>query len=519
MGSSSDGGETENYVAHLYMETREGFKHLSEEEDIGYVMYYAEKNRRKPSLLRRGGEKIGCIARIYYPFIIKKFRDNYGLIFDPLQENPMRLSYILIDRNETDRFLEELANLREKTFLDKIVEFEKFIKDACSGSHSSTKREYDLKNVVDNPEVIKELKIMLNKITEYEFPGVKITGEEIPLEEYISTVNKVIDEVSETIGYVTSVLTRLSKILDDWKMDIAASYGEKIRDLELRYEELKREVNAKINEINTKKEEEISSIRNRYRDLLRDIENRINQLGQEIKKLKVEKDHAREYGEEDKEIKKKISSLEKELKNLEKKREEIKARMDEEIKAINNRYNELVENERQRLRSLLNEKKRLDEELESLTRQGETRVNKIRENLLKYIEEIKNVEKKIMDLAVPVPAGGEGLYWIPIYIVIYMRKEEYERIEVVTPTYISMPGKLVRHANPYVFEYFDEYVHDKVESIARDLSYREWFEERNLLRRVPIERIEIGLSMLAEKNVFSHKDVEKIVDSLKKQVS
>ncbi|OYT40805.1 MAG: hypothetical protein B6U89_01115, partial [Desulfurococcales archaeon ex4484_58] len=262
------------YTAHLLIETSEGFRHLSEDEDIAYIMYYAEKKRRKPRLFRRAGEKVECVARLYYPFIVKKLRDNQVVIFDPKKGKGLTLKYNLIEKDKLDDLVEELTGFREKEFLDRMINLERKFKDIVEGRELVKPKTVTINNIVVNRTILNNFKIVFNRSINYVFPGVKLTINEIPVEQYISELNTVIDEIAEIIGYLNSLVTKLNKYVSDWKADVSAAYGERIRELDARLEVVKKEVFSRIEELKTRREEEIKEIRDRENPVIRDIENR-----------------------------------------------------------------------------------------------------------------------------------------------------------------------------------------------------------------------------------------------------
>jgi len=516
MSSGSQTNKADVYIAHLYSETPEGYKSLGEDEDIAYVTYLAESGRRKPSLFRRSGERIEAIARLHYPLLVKRFRENFGLVFDTLKKNGLVLKYHILDRQVFDKYVDELAQSREKEFLDKLVGLKNTVDDACKGSRCAYSREQSVENIVVDQVVLNSLKQLLNKTVEYKVGGVDIAPHEIPVDKYIETLNKVVDEITESIGYTTGFLGKLSNILNNWKADISASYGEMVKAIDLKYEVVKKEVDARIEEYSNKMNMELDNVRKRYAGLIEDIDKRINELKTRINELKNEQQRAKEYGREDKEIKKKISESEKELENLESRRRELEDKLNEESNVVRNRYNELINSEKARLTSLLDEKKRLNNELDNLIKQADDLVNKIRDGLLKYIEFIKSVEKNIMDALIPLPSTGEGFYRIPVYVIIYTGKKG-ERVEFMPPTYLTRPGRIIKGSKALVFENLDKYFENILEYVE-DPVYRNRIMDNNLLTKVPLERIEVSLNALADKEFIERKEIPKIIKSVREQI-
>ena len=501
------------YIAHCYF--GEELTPLREEEELAYIFYMGEKNRQKPGFLRRKGERISVIARLYYPLIIRKFRNGYSLIFDPYRNEKHRVSYYILDRGKIDEIISDLEKTSEKEFLDKLVYLENIVKNIVSLKEAVMSREAEIGPVILDQELIEELKTIINRNTEYEFPGIGLPYNEINTDEYVKNINRVIDEIAEVIAYTTSLRTRLKKVIDEKISIIEEKYNAVIEELEKKLESLKEEVNLKVNELLNKKNTEVEETKKHYNEIINEIETRIKSLENTLEKLKEEEEKAREYGGRVDEIKKRKSETQKELKRLKEQLEDYKEKMESDLREIEARYRELIENERSRIKNLEAEKNKVVDELNNIKNQVSRRFEFISNNLLKYIDKLKATEKKIMNASLPLPEKGEGIYYITLYLVMYV-SEDTSRKTLYTPVKIIPPGRL-RSARVQVFDNIERYM-AIVEDSLSNLVIRQRIEENNLLKKAPLERIQVGLSMLADKGFVEYKDIDKIIDSLRKQI-
>lgn len=502
------------YVAHYYFGEEE--KPLSEEEEIAYVFYLSEKNRQKPGILRRKGERIDVIVRIYYPLIIKSFRNGYSLIFDPYKNLSHKLSYHIINYDKFEKILDGLSEVEEaKSFLDKLVYIENTVKKIVAHKEGIMRREVEIGPVILDQAVVNEIKTIINRNIEHEFPGVVLPFRDIDVDKYVEQINLLIDEISEAIGYITRFRSRLKKIIDDKLCKIEEKYSADIKELDEKIKKLREETNLKINKLLKDKDREIEEIRKHYNELITETSTRIKELEKFLEELKKKEERARKYGEKIDSIKRRKEEVMKELKKVKSLLETYRKRLEEEIREIELRYKKLIENERLRIKNLETEKERVMEELSTIKNEIFNRLETITNKLFEYIDEIKAVEKKIMDISIPSPNKGDGTYYITLYITLYV-SEDTSRKELFTPVKI-IPSKRLRSSRVHVLDNIRNYI-ETIKDKLFDPNIRSVFEDHNLLKKVPLERVEVGLSMLTNKKLVDPDEIEEVINSLRSQI-
>lgn len=505
-------------VSHSYIVFENTLKPLSEDEEIGIVIYIAEKHRRKPRFLRRTTrvERINYIVKIDYPFIIYKLRDNFALIFDGFREESIKIEYYDIARDSIDREINELEYLRGKTFLDKLVFIENISKNIADLAENIVKKEIVIKNIILTPDLNNELSQLFNKTTTYTHKSLKLTLRELPIMKYIDEINELIDTISKNHGYVMSIISRVEKYSEKWKENISSEYVEKIRELENKLNIIKEEVKLKVEEISNRLREEIERKHREYDSLINSFDNKIIELRNKLKNIEDEERKLREYGGELKDIKRKKKEVEKELVEYSKKRDEYVAKKEEEIKNIEDKYNKLIESERSRIREIEDQIKRINEELENLIKLCNSRVVAIKDYLMKFLDRIKSIEKRIFDSLISIPMEGEGVYWIPIYVIQY-RSVGKERIYAITPLKINLSRKLKSLKISY-FEKIRDYLINISELIETPVYKQLVSGEYNILINIPLERIENSFAILVNNGVISNKEYSIVIKNIREQI-
>lgn len=506
----------EKYVPLILLKSPEGLRILSEEEVIGYIMYQAETNRKKPGFFKRKGEHIKLVSLMYYPFIIKSYREKMAVFIDPVKKSRLEIVYDIINKDVIDKELEALNDLAGKKFLDKIVRLEKIFEDIASGRNYVEKTKYVIESVIDDTNLIKDLKLFVENIVEYEIPGGKLEYDKINIDEITGKMQKVLKETHSILTFLNDFIKKLDSYVDKWKELIETEYAEKMRDIDARIEQVKIEIQKNIEELKKKLEEEISTIKERHKPTIEAVEKRINEIEKEIRKHEEEMEKARQYGKDTNELKKKINDLKKTLKDLEEELREANKRMEEEIRSVEKRYKEMIDAENAKVQSLLNEKDRLNRELEALEKEAKTRYDSIRRDIMKYRDKILEIQKKILNISIPVPPHGEGEYLIPVTIIVYRKNSEI-RYMMVTPLIFEYTRRIALKTKIYSVDTIYRYL-SWITNILEQPRIKEQLEDNNLFRIVTLERIEIGLSRLSDLGIINRGDIKKIIKNLKDQI-
>jgi len=489
---------------------------LSEEEELGFVFYLAEKERRKPGFLRRVGERVHLVARVFYPLAVKKVSGTHTAIYDLVKEGEVVVEYPVIDKSVVESIVAELESTSSEQVVEKLVYAQNRVESMIKRREGLVSRKVSLGPMITDPELVRELGKLLNRVVKYKEVSYTPPYKQLNLDAYVERINAMNSEISEMIAFVNSIITRLKKVVDSSIEYIREKYSKSLAELEKRLKEVEEEVKAKISELQSKKSEEVRRVRESYEKILSEMNSRIEELRKELEKLEEEEAKAKQYGGDVKEVKRRKSTIEKELESLEKRRKEYEKKLEEETADVERKYSELIEAERERVKTLESEKKRLESMAENLVNQLNKRYESIRETLLSYIDTVKSAEKRVFDALIPTPQSGEGVYCITLYVVAYASSKNHYRVIVHYPSQLYPKG-VFRSVKYRFFEKTRDYLEEFSKAIA-DAKNLRLLETANLAKTIPVERIELGLSMLCEKHVIDRKDAESVIDSLRKQL-
>lgn len=506
----------EKYTPLILVKSQTGLRTLSEEEVIGYIMFQAETNRKKPGFFKRKGEHIRLVSLLYYPFIVKSYRERMALIIDPVKKSSMELEYDSINKEVINKELESLKDLTGKEFLDQMVKLEKIVESIVSGKEYIDKRKYVIESIVNDAIMIKDLRIFIENTVNYEIPGGKIEYEKINIDEIIEKVQKILEETHSILTYINDFIKRLDGYVDKWKENIELVFSEKMKEIDVKIEETKLEVQKNINLLRKKLEEEINVIKERHKPTIETIEKRIDEIKSEIKTIEEEIEKAKQYGKDTSDLKKKLNDLKKTLKDLEEELREANKRMEDEIESVQKRYKEMIESENEKIKRLYNEREKLRLELEALEKEANTRYDSIRKNLMKYRDKIMEIEKKILGISVLLPTSGEGKYLVPLAVIMYGKNSE-TRYMTITPLMFEHTGRIASRIRIYSVESINKHL-AWIINILEQPRIRAQLDENNLFRIVTLERIEIGLSRLSDLGILSRGEIRKIIKNLKDQI-
>lgn len=142
--SSSAGSYSKNYVAFLLKKVAEAYQKLGDDELVGFAMYYSEKQRKKPGLLRRKGERIKTIGLVFYPFLLRQYARGVAVLIDSLKVNKFTASYGVLDKDAIESEIRELSKLSGKSFLDGLVRMSKLTQSIAKGRQAFVRRKSSL---------------------------------------------------------------------------------------------------------------------------------------------------------------------------------------------------------------------------------------------------------------------------------------------------------------------------------------------------------------------------------------
>lgn len=513
--SLSESSFRKNRLSFLLRKTVESYKKLGEDEIIGFAMYWSEKERKKPGILRRKGERIDKVVFVFYPLLLETYSNGSAVLIDPLKRSKLTLTYEVLDKKVIDAALTELASSSGKSFLDVLVKIDKLLEDFASGKKNVIRESVELENVVSDTSFINDLKLFLNHTADYSIPFAEIPWVSVDCTKATESIRWVLSEISDSISYVSEVLGKINELFSEWKKSTQKEYGDRVAELDQKIKDAREVVTKNIEGLKRRREEELALVRGRYQPHIETIENRIAETREDLKKLEEEIERAKSYGKDTSDLKKKLSELKKTLESLEKELSEERTNYENEIKRVEKKFEELIEAENSKVRSLLQGKEALQNELESLTREAERRSDKIRGTLQEYRGKLIGIEKEIEKVSLSVPSSGAGLYMIPIFYTSYI-SDGSQRSAIITPVILESGGWLSSKLSPVIVEGLHNYLSWSRELIERE-EMRSELEAKNLLTNITLERIEVALTRLAEVNLFSRDEVKEIVSSIEEQ--
>lgn len=372
---------TGKYVAHLLVRRDEVLAPLPEEEEVAYALYLATRSRSRRGPLK--DLRVALVTRVYYSFIVKRFRGDHSLVFDPYRESVYRITLHALDKSFIDHILKTPEHRGPEGFPEKLSLVERAVREMLETEKYVEIEEYSVKGLVGDQQVVRELSLLLEHRVDYRLPGLRLGFKKPRVEESVSAVNEVVDRVAETIGYVTMAIGELSRLASLWE-----------------------------------------------RKLLESREQASGEAG-----------------------------------------------------------------------------------VEDVLKSTYKRLELVKTMLLALSDRAKKAEKQVMSVVIPTPAGGEGLYWIPVYLVAYSTgSEEIAESRIIPPVAVT-PASRGRGVEVEVFKGIGRYL-KSIENLAEDPAYSDWVVELNLLRRIPMSTIEKSLYKLLEKALIEERDVERIAESI-----
>ncbi len=509
----------EKYASLILLRSRDGIRTVSEEEVIGYIMGYAEEHRKKPGFFKRRGERISLITLIHYPIIVKNYRERLVLLIDPRSDSRLELQYYVPDQKMLEKLIDELGSAKSKDFLDLLVRTNSILEEITSKRSHVYRKEYMLEKIISDPVIVKDLKTFIDHALPSEIPGVKLSIgiESSSIDETIKKINEILDETHSVIKFLEEYMRKIEQVMDKWKEEIEIEYSEKVKDVEEEIERVREEVKKAIDELNMRREEEIRTVKERYESMIETIKRRIAETENEIKRLEEEIRRAKQYGREDLELRNKLSNLKKELKELHRELEETERKLKTEIEGVEKKYKELIDSENAKVKRLIDRRDAIYKELRSIEGEARNRYDSIRRLLTSYRDEVLGIHKKILSISIPSPMYGEGIYYVPVVLIRYVKNGNV-RNEYLTPLLFEYTRRLLAKYRVTSLDSLNKYLTEKIENIISDPSIMPQLEENSLFRVFTLERIEIGLRRLTDLGIIAGKNIKKIVKSLKEQI-
>jgi len=504
------------YMPFLLKHTAEAYQKLGDDEVVGFALYYSEKLRKKPGFFRRKGERIRAVVLAYYPLLAKPFSKETAVLIDPLKNTRLTIQYNVVDKDLLDSALRELSAMTGKNFLDGLVKLSRLAQDAASARSGVRKEIVELNNVVSDLGLLQGLKPLIGMETNYNIPFIEIPFPSVDHEEVARRISKAMREIDELIEYVNNVLEKVRGLLEAWKKEITKEYEEKLRIMDEKIEETKRAVAKAIEELKRKRDEELSSVKERHLPNIESIEKRIVETRENVIRLEEELEKAKAYGKDTSDLKKRLNDQKKTLKNLEKELENARASYDDDVKRIEKKYNELIEAENNKVKSILSERDAVRRELETLIQEAGKRFDAIRSGLQDYLEQLVNVEKKVEEISITAPSKSEELYLIPLVYTSYA-SEKTTRSIITTIVVLEPGGRLGPRFTPYIHEGIANYFSWVKQMLDKEDMAPE-ITSKNLLTNTTPERIEVCLTRLSEIGLLTREDASEMARRLEEQM-
>ncbi len=491
-----------------------GYSTLNIEETLSYILYRAENERKKPGLLRRKGERITLVTPINYHIHVVGVDEDQYIVLDGNKPHRYHIEYKKPVLEIVEERVKKLDPAKHKEFLEELMAINNILEKMVKGKQYIVKKTYDIENVIHDPALLSELRILLSVALPERFEGVDIKPPEITHEKQIRVIKEIIDTTQQLVSSIEELSRMIRSIYEKWREEIHTYYAEILHDKEMERDRIMKEVEEKITQLKQKQNEEVEKIRRSYMEKIKILEEEIRKRDENLEKLNMELQKAKEYGKDTRSIKQRISDERKHRDMLLKEKKKLEERMASQIESIVKRYNELIMAQHNRVEQINKEIDKINREVESIDRRANTLITNIESNIHDIIDDANNLKKKIMQLMIPPPIRGGGDYIITSFLVEY-RSDSKSRINLYTPQYIAKTKRI--RSKPKPFQSIERYL-ETLTSIWSDERYRDQLVKNNILLKITPEKIMNNLEALAEQDIVDRKKIGKVVESLRDQI-
>ncbi len=510
---SSNNTEVQSPV--VLLKENDTYTALNTQETISYIIYRAEEERKKPSFFRRRGERITLISPINYALHVINIGEELFLVVDGNKSGKYVIEYNKPMIEYLEEATEKLNPSEYREFAEKIITINNILENMVKAKAHVVKKVFELENVVADTSLLSELKILLSISLNDKFTGLELKPQSINREAIITTAQEIIELSAIVSKRLEEIAKKIREKHEKWKEEIHTYYAEILHEKEIQRENLKKEVESKIAELKKKQREEIERIRGSYTEKINRIDKQVSTIKENIEKLEEELQKAKEYGKDTKEIKKRLNEEKKRLEKLLKEREKLQQKMKLEIEEIMKKYNELIASQYNRIEQINREIDKINRELESLTRRVNDIISSIETKIHELIDEASNLKKKLVQITIPPPIHGEGVYLITSFITEY-KSGDKTRIQLYTPMYIIQSRKLMGQKTR-LFQSLNKYL-SPLKIVINEERFKDQVIKNNILRQITPERLMNNLMGLSEQYIVDKKKVEKIVKSIEEQI-
>ncbi len=482
---------------------------------LATMLLYAESKRKKPGFFRRTGEGLRLVAQAYYRYSVVGVTERFAIVVDHVQPPEYTLSYQHPVLGELERIASSLGELAGKEYVDRLVVIKNMLRDIVKGKRVE-KRELKVLGVVHEPRVLEELSILFSNAPYEGVEGPQLPTRTVNPSAAAEQVEKALREINDASMRLNLVIKQVEDSLHTWRESVEKHYDAERQRLEEELAKIREEVRARIMELRSKREEEKRSVEQRFHSLIESVRKKLQEVRASYEAKMKELEKAAQYGKDTKPLKKEISEIEKRMKELEKELRDLEKKLEEELKAVDAKYDKLEEAERRKEKSVESRIASIEREKTTLLEHGDKLVDEIRRLIYTINSSLMEAKKALERVLIPLPPRGPGDYEVPVLFTVYVSRGE-ERGIVAPPLYIEVRQGLLRKSQVSEFPGLGEVYYD-LASLYGSAGFRNKLEEHNLLEKIVLERIEHGLHDLVRDGLIDHDEAEELIDSIKDQI-
>jgi len=429
---------------------------VSYEMEVAAIFCLALCHRRKTRIIFGKLEDLGAISKIYYPLICMPWM-NKCVIIDGLGLTYLSFS----DRSIPDLtyFIETLKKSRANlsSFIEAMEAGAKIFEKILEKNKKEKKIEYLVRNIkLVNvlTEWLKEKESFARKNNSIIPPRISMNDCEKIVENIskewrrwkteISMLKYTLQILNEEANHHTKKLSRESEQI--W-LEYRGRLADIERNLSERIKLIIGEREREIKDILNSYKKRINSIRREREKLERTIYRMKQTLEKNLKKKRNKGKNAKKRTSLDERIKfykEKINALTKDIRRLAKLEEKIQKEKDSRVREIEEKYEILIANEREKLKIL---KESRDIELARVNenaRKIESTHSAIIKQIGQLIKEKESLVKMIEECTLPLKIDEPAVIGVPLYAAKYRRGPNKIRLNFYPPAKTIDPIKIFK---------------------------------------------------------------------------
>lgn len=398
------------------------------EEEIAAVACLAFSRRRKVGIMGGKIEEIRAISKIYYPLICAPWGRGC-FIADGLGFLGFTLPDIVIPD-----MLQLIETLRKNSaVLRNFIEIMDYDVGLLQKAIKSGSREYRVNNIIGERELLETISSLYDKlmlISSIEGERSRLIRSKLQmshLENIVENLSRILDKLDVEISMLRYTLKVFEDEVNNHLKMLSKEGALVIREYRERESKLEAEISRATKLLNEKMLKETADIKRKYEKRIKVILREIERVERAILRNKVllEESSKKRGGGKRKSMR--IEDLTKRSKDLRRAIEEIEAERNHEIKNISEKYNALIESEREKIKLLKDSRdadiNKINENVEKIKRSYSI----IKESIMQIISVKERLIKMIEECSLPIKTNEAAIIGIPFYAIMY---ESYKGIRL-----------------------------------------------------------------------------------------